>query len=118
MAGGFMRYLVMGLLLLLAACSHWDELAEQQVPVTRIVAAYTHEDFSLCLRLMNKQDSFALNKMLSEGRCRLIAARAFEPTIIPTEEQNYIYGILYPEEVYVFVNKSAYLAAPDRVLGK
>jgi len=48
----------------------------------------------------------------------LVAARAFEPTIIPTEEQNYIYGILYPQEEYVFVNKDAYLGSPTSVLGK
>lgn len=48
----------------------------------------------------------------------LVAARAFEPTIIPTEEQNYIYGILYPQEQYVFINKDAYIESPTSVLGK
>lgn len=113
-----MRYIAFCLLFFICACSRWDALVEQPIPAPRVIAAYTLYDFNMCFRLLNQHDVISLNRMICEGRCLIIAARAFEPTIIPTEEQNYVYGIIYPEEEYVFVNKHAFLDSPTRVLGK
>ena len=113
-----MRYILFCLLLFICACNRWDALPDKPIPTPKIIAAYTMSDFNMCFRFLNQHDVISLNRMLCEGRCLLVAARAFEPTIIPTEEQNYIYGILYPQEEYVFVNKDAYLGSPTNVLGK
>jgi hypothetical protein len=113
-----MRYIMLCLLFFICACSRWDALPDKPIPAPKIIAAYTMCDFNMCFRLLNQHDVISLNRMICEGRCLIVAARAFEPTIIPTEEQNYIYGILYPQEEYVFVNKDAFLSSPTRVLGK
>ncbi|MCG8531980.1 MAG: hypothetical protein MI749_15140 [Desulfovibrionales bacterium] len=113
-----MKYLLTAFLLVLSGCGRWYEVAERPIQVPRTVAAYTLKDFHLCYRLLNKNDSYSLNKMLYQGRCIIVLTKAFEPTIIPTEEQDYVYGILYPQEEYVFINKNAYYASPNKVLGK
>lgn len=113
-----MKYLVFCLLFLICACGRWYEVAERPIPLSQTVAAYTLDDLNLCTRLLNRNDSYTLNQMLNCGRCMIVITKAFEPTIIPTEEQTYVYGILYPEEEYVFINKNVYYASPTKVLGK
>lgn len=113
-----MKKICICILLLLVGCGKWYELEPQKLAIPKTIAAYTLCDFKLCHRFLQNSDFVNLNQMLASQRCLIVTNRHFEPTIIPTEEQDYIVGIIYPEGDCVFINKNSFVKSPSQVLGK
>lgn len=113
-----MKRFFLCILLLLIGCGKWYELEPQKLPIPKTIAAYTLCDFKLCHGFLKNNDLVSLNHMLTSQRCFIATNRYFEPTIVPTEEQDYIVGIIYPEGDCVFINKDSFVKSPNQVLGK
>lgn len=95
-------------LTLLLGCKPEYYFPDQTIPMNYALAAKTLVDFQVCYGLMSQNDSLALNQMLEDGRCMLATNKFFVPIGTPTRDQNFIYGIIYPDCEYVFINQNWY----------
>ncbi|SIO26097.1 hypothetical protein [Halodesulfovibrio marinisediminis] len=104
-----MKYLLtLCFLTLLVACKPAYTFEDKAIPMNYALAAKTLADFQVCYEMMSQNDSIGLNKMLADGRCILATNKHFVPIGTPSRDQNFIYGILYPEGEHVFINQNWY----------